>query len=375
TVDPNIYDAGSSVMYQPGKILKSGTPANSDPPYVNAVSNAYVLDMTQPSPAWRQINSMNYARSYHTLTILPDGNVLATGGEGYTNPFDLSTAALAAEIWSPNTEQWTAVASMQNPRVYHSTALLLPDGRVLIAGSGEYGNGSINQLNGEIYSPPYLFKGARPSIASAPASLQYGQQFTVQTPDSASIGSVVLIAVGSMTHGFNQNQRFVPLSFTAGTGSLTVTAPGTATLAPPGYYMLFIVNSTGVPSVASILNLPVPSVNNPPSAPTGLAGAASTGQVALSWTASSSTFGIANYNIYRSTSTGFTPTSGNKIGTSTGTAYTDTNFTVSGTYYYLVTAVDSRGTESSPSNQAGVPVSADTTPPSVSVTAPTNGAT
>src|SRR5581483_9341047 len=114
---------------------------------------------------------------------------------------------------------------------------------------------------------------------------------------------------------------------------------------------------------------------NPPSAPTGLAGAASTGQVALSWTASSSTFGIANYNIYRSTSTGFTPTSGNKIGTSTGTAYTDTNFTVSGTYYYLVTAVDSRGTESSPSNQAGVPVSADTTPPSVSVTAPTNGAT
>jgi hypothetical protein len=253
TIDAHPYDEGSAAMYLPGKILKTGSSANSDPPYTNAVSSAYVLDMTQSSPAWRLTNSMAFGRSYHNLTMLPDGTVLATGGESNTNPFDLSTAVYAAETWSPTTESWTTLASMQTPRVYHSTALLLPDGRVLVAGSGEYGAGSINQYNGEIYSPPYLFKGAQPTITSVPATLQYGLQFAVQTPDAANIASVALVRLGSVTHAFNQNQRYVPLTFTVGSGSLTVTAPANGNLAPLGYYMLFIVNSSGVPSVASFV--------------------------------------------------------------------------------------------------------------------------
>jgi hypothetical protein len=257
TIDPNLHDAGSAVMYLPGKILETGTSANSDAPYTNAVSDAFVLDMTQSSPAWTQVVSMAFARSYQNMTLLPDGTVLVTGGESFTNPFDLSSAVFAAEIWSPATQTWATMASAQVARVYHSTALLLPDGRVLVTGSGEYGAGSIDQLNAEIYSPTYLFKGTRPTISSVPATLTFGQPFTVQTPNAANITSVALIRVGSVTHAFNQNQRYVPLTFTAGSGSLTVTAPANANLAPPGYYMLFIVDNNGIPSVAPILQIPV----------------------------------------------------------------------------------------------------------------------
>jgi hypothetical protein len=256
TVDSHSYDGGSAVMYLPGKILKSGTSATSDAPYTNSASTAYVLDMTQSSPAWRTTTSMAYARTYHNLTSLPDGTVLATGGELTTDPFDQTQGVYAAELWSPTTEKWTTMASMQIERVYHSTALLLPDGRVLSAGSGEYGSGSTDQRNAEIYSPPYLFKGPRPVITSAPSTLQYGHPFTVQTPNASTIASVSLIRLGSVTHGFNQNQRFLPLTFTAGSGNLSVTAPANANLAPPGYYMLFLVDTNGVPSVAAILQFP-----------------------------------------------------------------------------------------------------------------------
>jgi hypothetical protein len=375
TIDPNPIDGGSSVMYLPGKILKSGTSANSDPPFVNAVSDAYVLDMTQNFPTWRKITSMAFARSYHNLTSLPDGSILVTGGESNTNVTDLSTAVYAAEMWSPTTEQWTTMASMQSPRVYHSTALLLPDGRVLSAGSGEYGTNAFDQLNGEIYSPPYLFKGARPTITSAPTTIQYGQNFAIQTPDAATITSVSLIRLGSVTHAFNQNQKYIPLTFTAGSGTLTIGAPATVNLAPPGHYMLFILNSSGVPSVGAIMSLPVVSGGAGPTAPANLAGTATTGKVVLTWTASTSPLGIANYVVYRSTTSSFTPSSANQIATPTGTTYTDVNFTTSGTYYYYVAAQDAVGALSAPSNEAIETVSADVTPPAVSITAPANGAT
>ena len=258
TIDPTLDDAGSAVMYLPGKILKTGTSANSDSPFKNSAATAYVIDMTQGSPAWRAINPMGFGRTYHNMTSLPDGNVLVTGGEGTTNPSDQSAAALAAELWSPSTQTFTTLASMKTPRVYHSTALLLPDGRVMVGGSGEYGTGSINQLNAEIYSPPYLFKGARPTVTSAPGTLQYGSQFAVQTPDAANISSVALLRLGSVTHAFNENQRYVPLSFTLSVGSVNVQAPANANLAPPGYYMLFLVNNTGVPSVGVFVKFPVP---------------------------------------------------------------------------------------------------------------------
>src|SRR5262249_10254305 len=120
-VDDNVVDGHSSVMYRLGKILKSGTSANSDPPYVPSQATSYVLDMSQAQPRWRQTPSMALPRSYHNMTSLPDGTVLITGGNQSTDTFDETQAALPAELWSPATETYTTLASMSAPRLYHST--------------------------------------------------------------------------------------------------------------------------------------------------------------------------------------------------------------------------------------------------------------
>ena len=138
----------------------------------------------------------------------------------------MATAVLPAEIWNPETETWTTVAAQANGRGYHSTALLLPDGRVLMAGGGQLpGYPVTNQKNAQIFSPPYLFKGLRPTITSAPSTVQHGSSFTVGSFDPESIRKVSLVRLGSQTHAFDQNQRFVPLNFTTTGGALQVDAP------------------------------------------------------------------------------------------------------------------------------------------------------
>jgi N-acetylneuraminic acid mutarotase len=253
-VDPTIYDGGSAKMYLPDKIMKAGSAADSQ--MTGPSSNTtFVLDMTQPTPAWQQTPSMAYPRTFLNLTSLPDGTVLVTGGETDKNGGDISKAVYPAELWSPQTQTWTTMSAMHTPREYHSTALLVPDGRVLVSGMGaDFGNVP-NETSAEFFSPPYLFKGARPSVTQAPSKITYGSNFSVATPDAASIAKVVLIRTGAVTHAFDQNTRYVPLTFQQGSGGLTVTAPASGYSAPPGYYMLFLVNSAGVPSVAPILQV------------------------------------------------------------------------------------------------------------------------
>jgi Domain of unknown function (DUF1929)/Bacterial Ig domain/Galactose oxidase, central domain len=245
-------DGLSSAMYLPDKILKEGLSADPGTPGSPSVATAYVLDMTQTSPTWREVASMTFPRCFQNTTLLPDGTVLVTGGGLDSNATDVANAVYPVELWSPATETWTTLASMNAPRLYHSEALLLPDGRVVISGGGRFHDypDPNDQLNAEFFAPPYLFKGSRPVITSAPAQLSYGQNFTVQTPNAAQIAAVSLIRYGSVTHAFNMGQHFLPLSFSTGNGSLTISAPVNANLAPPGNYLLFIVNTNGVPSVA-----------------------------------------------------------------------------------------------------------------------------
>jgi galactose oxidase len=143
------------------------------------------------------------------------------------------------------------MAAQATPRIYHATTVLLPDGRVLSAGMD---NGSY-QFTGEIFSPPYLFKGPRPTITSAPSSLGYNQAFQIATPDAGDVQRVALMKPGSATHSIDSEQRYVDLSFTAGDGDISATSPSDGNKAPPGWYMLFIVSSSGVPSVASWVKL------------------------------------------------------------------------------------------------------------------------
>jgi len=242
---------GSAAMYAPGKILYSGggdASSGTNP----AAANAQILDTTVASPAWAAAHSMSAARYEQTMVDLPDGNVFAMGGAGVTSQ-TTSNDVLSTETWNPLTNTWTALPAQAEGRIYHSTAVLQPDGRVLVAGGGRY-NGAADHLSAQYYSPPYLFEGARPAISSAPASATFGSTITVTTPAAASIGSVYLIDLATDTHTQDQSQRRVPLSFTAGSSSLSVQLPAAAS-APPGYYMLFITNSSGVPSTAAMIQV------------------------------------------------------------------------------------------------------------------------
>ncbi len=263
TVGTSPIDGHSAVMYRPNKIMKSGTWADPDfsgPRVFNADGRTAVIDMSAPTPQWRETAAMANGRSYHNLTLLPDGTVLASGGGSRSDGVEINNSVLPAEIWNPTTETWTTVASLHNGRLYHSTALLLPDGRVLMAGGGQLpGSVAVNQTNAEIYSPPYLFKGARPTITALPSSATYGASFDVTTPDAAQVTNVSLIRSPSVTHAFDENQRFQFLSFTAGAGKVTVQAPSNANLAPPGDYMLFLLNSNGVPSVGKLVRIAAPA--------------------------------------------------------------------------------------------------------------------
>jgi len=246
-----VRDYGAAVMYLPGKILYAGGGRTT--------ATAETIDLNQASPSWKWTGSMAYPRRHLNATVLPTGEVLVTSGTRATSFDDPSLAIHVAEIWNPETGTWRQVASNSINRSYHSTSLLLPDGRVLHAGSGgatfEDGSPMPDQKNGELYSPPYLFAGARPTISSAPGSVTYGSTFTVSTVSASTIGKVSFIALGSVTHAFDMNQRFMWLTFTKASGALKVLAPGNRNTAPPGYYMLFILSSNGVPSKARIVKL------------------------------------------------------------------------------------------------------------------------
>jgi galactose oxidase len=244
-------DYGSAVMYSPGKVLIVG---GSDPADGPPTRTAEIIDLNQALPAWRYTAPMAYPRRQLNATLLFDGQVLVTGGTSSAGFSDPAGAVHAAEVWDPTTEQWTLLATGQVNRVYHSTTLLLPDGRVLHAGSGD-GPGLPRELTAELFSPPYLFRGDRPVITNIPDAVAYGQDFSLVTPDAARVVRVTMVRLGSVTHAFDQSQRFIELSFQRAAGGLAVAAPLSGAVAPPGPYMVAILSNTGVPSVARIILL------------------------------------------------------------------------------------------------------------------------
>jgi hypothetical protein len=166
-----------------------------------------------------------------------------------------------------------------------------------------------------------------------------------------------------VTHGFNSNQRYIPLAFTQTAGGLNVTAPVDGNLAPPGFYMMFLVNGNGVPSMASWIRLPAPGDDaQAPTAPPSLAASAVTGRVDLTWNAASDNVGVVGYDVFRSTTPGFLADPSNHLAQTTALSYSDQGMN-SGTYYYLVRARDAGGNVSLSSNQASATVVADSTPP------------
>jgi uncharacterized protein YjdB len=244
-------------------VLLPLTPANGYDPKViilgggnPATATTETIDMGASTPAWQWGPSMSQPRIQLNAVILPSGKVLVVGGS--VNNEDATTASLNTDLYDPVSNTMSSAGANAYPRLYHSTALLLPDATVFLAG----GNPVLGTYSSvvEVYQPAYLFNAdgtmaTRPSITSAPASISYGNSYTVTTPDAANISSVVLVRNGTVTHAFGNDQREVGLSFTAGSGTLTVTAPPNGNIAPPGYYMLFILNNAGVPSVAAFVSV------------------------------------------------------------------------------------------------------------------------
>ncbi|MCA1851176.1 MAG: DUF1929 domain-containing protein [Beggiatoa sp.] len=234
---------GSAAMYDYGKVISTGGGKTSDVPH----SSAEMIDLTATNPVWTYAASMPQPRRQHNATLLPDGTILVTGGSSASGK-DINDGPKPAINWDPATNQWTTWATETRYRGYHSEALLLPDARVASIG----GNGEASL---QIFSPPYLFEPNRPEITSAPASVAYGAQFQVGTPHVADIGNVNLLRLGSVTHQNNMDQRICKLSFTTGANVLNVTAPSIGNICPPGHYLLFILNGSGVPSVAKFVQL------------------------------------------------------------------------------------------------------------------------
>jgi hypothetical protein len=230
--------------------LSPSTPANK---------TAELLDLGAAAPAWRFTTPMSFARVMPDAVLLPDGTVAVVGGSSTGRADHGVDPVLPVELYDPVAEKWSTLCPMRVPRSYHATALLLPDARVLVLGKdGLYNDEPYNypEVRGEIFSPPYLFRGPRPTITAAPQQVGHATAFAVDTPDAAGIASVALLRAGAVTHSFNMDQRHVGLAITARTATqLTVTSPPNGKVAPPGYYMLFLVDSSGVPSVSKFLRL------------------------------------------------------------------------------------------------------------------------
>jgi hypothetical protein len=341
---------GSHAVFDVGKTLVAGGGSSSN--------DARVVDTNGATPTVNVTAPMAFGRRQFNLTLLADGSVLATGGNSTgASLIDMNGGVYNAERWNPATGQWTTLAAQAVTRQYHSTALLLPDGRVLSSGGGICGTcDQVGYLakNAEIFTPPYLFKkdgsgelAPRPEITAAPDTISHGTSFQIATPSAASIAKVGIMRLGSQTHSVEMEQHYVPLSFTASTGAVTATVPASVSAAVPGYYMLFIVDSAGVPSVAKILVLdgasppppPPPPSNQPPTvsltSPANSASFTSPAKISLAATASDPDGSVARVEFFNGTAS---------LGQDTTAPYTTQwNTGAAGTYTITARATDNGG--------------------------------
>lgn len=247
---------GNAVMYDVGKILTLG----GSPAYQNseATARAYTIDITNGVRVTRT-GDLAARRAFSNAVVLPDGQVLATGGQSYAAPFSDATAAMAPELWNPATGTFTSLAPMAVPRTYHSIGLLLPDARVFVGGGGLCGSCATNHLDGQIFTPPYLLNAdgtarPRPSITAAPSTAALGSTIDVTT--SGPTPAFSLVRMSTVTHSVNTDQRRIPLTPTAVTGNTaSLQLPSDPGVVVPGPYLLFALDANGVPSVATTIRI------------------------------------------------------------------------------------------------------------------------
>ncbi|MGH1486108.1 MAG: PA14 domain-containing protein [Cellvibrionaceae bacterium] len=250
---------GNAVTYDVGKVMLVG---GADRRLANptSVNNVYLVDLNGPAPVVTSGAPMNYPRALSNTVTLPNGEVLVIGGNTVAKIFNDQGSVFPAEIYNPEMDSWRIVDSIDIPRNYHSTALLLKDGRVLSAGGGACGNGcAANHLDGQIFSPPYLFSNDgtladRPVVNSAPEQAKAGEQITVTA--SSDTVSFSMVRLSGTTHHLNTDQRFLPVnSVDNGDGTFTLTLQANPNVLIVGNYWLYALNDQGTPSVGETINI------------------------------------------------------------------------------------------------------------------------
>jgi cytochrome c peroxidase len=241
---------GASVQFLPGKILFTG---GRDDRYSPRVTNsAVVIDTTSGSVVTTATGPMSYARAFHNLVMLPNGEVMALTGNTSGTKFSDNGGVLPAEIWNPSTGLWRTVASMAIPRGYHSVGILLRDGRVLVGGGGLCAC-LADHSDSQIYEPPYLFNSdgtpaVRPRIDLVSPDWKPGISIGLKGSDD--ITGFRLIRLQAATHGMNSDQRYVPVTFTkSGPGSYNLATDANPNVLIPGMYWLFALTASGTPSI------------------------------------------------------------------------------------------------------------------------------
>ncbi|WP_187436538.1 DUF4347 domain-containing protein, partial [Bradyrhizobium hipponense] len=338
---------------------------------LGADGSVWVMDISGPTPVFTQTGSLAPDRIWSNLTVLPDGRVMVSGGSQVDN--QLTGVEYAVAIWNPSTGLWTSTgANAAVPRLYHSTAILLPDATVLSLGGGGLDPDvpSMNHLNSEIYTPGYLFDASgaasvRPVIQQAPLDLSPGQTFTVRVDNPANIKTLALMPFGTTTHSFNTTARRIELSFfVQADGSLSVTLPVNSNVVPPGDWMLFAIGNNGTPSVASTVHVnPYLSLSNTIGTDSGLTatitslGITHDNTLALSGTVSDA-HGVSSVQVYDGATL---------LGLATISAgnwsYT-TAALVDGSHSFTAKATDNAGNTTTTS---AVTATVDTTPPTETI--------
>jgi hypothetical protein len=325
-----------------GKILLAGGSPTATTP---STSSCEIAEPSGTSGIVRRSTApMTYARKHAAPVLLPTGEIVIFGGN--LQQSDYNGATLHPEAFDPVTESWTVWAAATVPRMYHQVALLLHDGRVWTAGTTP----NISQIEEriEIFNPWYVAE-TRPTIVGDPIVGTYGETITIDTPDAASISKVSLLKVSSTTHHYNTDQRLIWLQILSKTANtVVVKAPINSRLAPPGMYLLHVLNdaSNPVPSVGKFIRVPgVVLDNDLPAQVTGLVATANgASRIDLNWTSNTEP-DLHHYNIYRGTSPGFAVVPGvdPPLAQPTASSYSDTGLEQSTTYYYRACAVDTVG--------------------------------
>ena len=266
-VDSTLRNQSSSVLLPPAQdqrvMIIGGGPADDR---TSATGTTEIAQLGQPNPAYQLSMPLSLPRIHLNAVLLPDRTVFVSGGAIVHEETGIPPIArLQSEIYNPATDTWEPGAVASVIRMYHSVALLMPDGRVLTASGNPppYGQRAPwqppqpnEEMRIEIYSPPYVFGAARPTIGQVATEWHYAQAVNIPSPEAGTIMWAELIRYGVTTHAFDNSQRLVDLPITGRpAGGLTVSAPATPTIAPPGWYMLFLVNEQHIPSVSAKIHL------------------------------------------------------------------------------------------------------------------------